>query len=136
MPGSHRSSDPCRTASRRPAQTIERDPVRQPRCETDDGLDRGGVGDLHRDRSAHRESEQERPLGADRVDRRTGIFDAPVQALPRLDPIADLGERELAELWGEVRGEPFERRTPRAGDLVVLASVHADDRRGRVVAAR
>ena len=43
------------------AQRLQREPVRNPRRETDHGLDRRLDGGLDRDGAAHGEPEQERP---------------------------------------------------------------------------
>ena len=88
----------------------------------------GSLGRLHRDRAAHREAEQQRPRRAGLADRGARVLDAPVEPLPRLDPVAHLGEaRAPGSCGASRRDEPLERRAPGSLDLAALAAVHADD---------
>ena len=90
-------------------------------------LDARVVGGRDRDRAAHREADEQRPLAAGRRDRRARVLDAEVELPPRLDPVAHLGEAELGKRGASVRDEPLERRAPGARHLAGLAAVDADD---------
>ena len=90
MPGSGRSSDPCSTASRRPRSGSSESRSGNHGARPTHGLDGRLVRDQRRDGAAHREAEQQRPLRADGVDRRARVLGAPVEPVPRLDPVAHL----------------------------------------------
>ena len=62
------------------------------------------------------------------VDGRPRVLDALLQAPPRLDPIADLGEGGLWKPGSEPSHQPLERCAPRPFDLIRLAAVDADNR--------
>ncbi len=91
------------------AQRLEGEPVGNPRREPEHAFDPWVVCDRDRHRAAHREAEQERALGVDALDRRLRVFDARVEAVPRLDPVLDLREAKLREPRREAR-----RRATRA----------------------
>src|SRR5207244_1325222 len=97
--------------------------VGNPRAEPENHLDTRLVRGRDRDGAAHREPEQERPLAAELLDRGPGVFDAPVQPLPGLDPVAHLAEAKPGMLRREPPREPLERRAPRPGHLGALAPV-------------
>ena len=81
----------------------------------------------HRDGAAHREAEHERPFRHESVQRRLTVGDAEVEAPPRLDPVAHLGEADVWKPRREPLDEPFDGRAPRALDLGAAAAVHAED---------
>ena len=130
MPGSQRSSEPWRTSSRRPRSGSSDEPVGDPRREADARVSTdGSSAACDRDGAAHREAEQERPRRADRVDRRARVLDAPVEPLPRLDPVAHLGERELPGTRGASRPTSHSSEALHVPSTSPrLAAVHADDR--------
>ena len=129
MPGSQRSSEPCRTSRSAPLERVERELVRDPRRKAHHPLDRRLVGGGDRDGTSHREAEEQGSLGTDLSNRGACILDAQVELPPRLDPVSHLGERQAREPRSQPADEPFERRAPGSLDLVRLAAVHADDRR-------
>ncbi len=102
MPGSQRSSEPCRTSRRLPRSVVELEAVGQPRREPEDGLDPGRVGAPHGDRAAHREAEQERPRCAGGGDRCARVLHTRVERVPRLHPVAHLGEGDRREARRDV----------------------------------
>jgi len=83
-----------------------------------------------RDRAAHREPDEERPLAACRLDRRERVLDTEVEPLPGLDAIAHLCEPDLGERGGEPADEPLDGRTPGSRHRCRLATVRADDTEG------
>jgi len=110
-----------------PAKRGERHLLGQPRSEPDDHLDRGLVGAYDRDRPAHREAHQQGPRRPDRPDRLAGVLDARIEASPRLDPVAELGEAKTGKTRREAVDQPFERGAPGAVDLGPLTAVDTDD---------
>src|SRR5205085_1476731 len=92
------------------AERLEREAVGDPRREPDDGVDGGLVRRADRDRAAHREPEQERPLGTGLAHGRARVLDAPAEPLPGLDPVLDLREAELGEAWRQPADEPLDGR--------------------------
>ena len=112
--------------------------VGEPRREPEHGDDGRVLGRAHRDEAAHREPDEQRPLATGRVDRGAHVLDAHVETVPRLDPVAQLGEAQRRERRRQPADEPLDGRTPRPRDVAALAAVRADDREagGRPVEAR
>ena len=84
-----------RVACPRSGETSRRvgDPRREPERRARRGSSAAAIGDG----AAHREAEQQRPLAAEPLDRRSRVFDAEVEPPPRLDAVADLDEAEAPE---------------------------------------
>ena len=94
-------------------------------------------GDPDRDRASHREPDEQR-RARDEIERGTGVRHARVERVPRLDPVAHLGERQAGEPRRELGRQQLARRAPRAGHRLRRAAVDEDDggRRGFVAQAR
>ena len=96
MPGSQRSSAPWSTSSRRPrsgSRTAGRGATARGRARAStDGSSAAAIATAP---PIEKPSSSVRGR-ADCVDRRPRVLDAPVEPLPGLDPVPDLGERELA----------------------------------------
>ena len=107
------------------AERLERQPVGDPGGESQNGLDPRLRRGLDRNRTAHGEADQERALRRCLPDCRPRVRDAPVQALPGLDPVAHLGEPQLGEGRRQPVDEPLERGAPGPLHLRALAAVHA-----------
>ena len=118
----------------REAAALERGDVElriEPGRERDHRRDGRIVGDVDRDRAAHREAEQRDLRGAGlprRRDRGAGVLDAAVDVPPRLDPVAHLEKGECRMARGESLDEPLDRGAPGSGHLGGGAAVDADDR--------
>ncbi len=106
----------------------EIEPVVQPGCEPQHAGHRRMAGRPHRHSASHREAHEQRSLGPGVLDRRQRVLDAPVDPLPRLDPVAQLDEPEIGEPGCETADEPLDRRAPGTRHLGALAAVHADHR--------
>ena len=106
-------------------EATEVEPVRQPRREAEQRLDAGRIRGERGDGTAHREADQERAWSADFGDCGPDVLLAELEPLPRLDPVANLGEAEFGKAGSKATDEPFERRTPRSLDLGGLAAVCA-----------
>src|SRR5207237_5079159 len=72
---------------------------------------------------------QDRPRRARLPDGGPCVRDAPVEPLPRLDPVLDLGEADLGKAGREPADEPLDRGAPGPFDLAALAAVDTDHRR-------
>src|SRR5438128_1468171 len=114
------------------AQRVQFEAIRDPRCEAEHGLHRGLSGRHDRDSAAHRETEQERTRGVQRLESGTCVVDARVEASPRLDAIFHLAEGQSRKLGCEPAYEPFERRAPGALHLTALPTVEPYDSGGRI----
>ena len=111
-----------------PVQTRHVELRGDPRREPENPFHARLVGDADRDRSSHREPQEHRPRSADLAHGSSRILEAPVESLPGLHAVPDLGEGDLRKSRGQPADEPFDRGAPGAFDLPCLAAVHADDR--------
>ena len=106
-----------------PGESSEVEPVGEPRRQAEHALDGRRVGRKRGDGAAHREADEQRPRRRDLRDGLADILFAEVEPLPRLDPVANLGERERGKPGCEPADEPLERGAPRPLHLGRLAAV-------------
>ena len=107
IPGSQRSSVPCSTSSRRPARGARSSRSCSQGASPSTPVTDGWPAAPHRHSASHREAHRQLRFGPGVLDRRQRVLDAPVDPLPRLDPVAQLDESEI----GEPGRENAERRS-------------------------
>ena len=101
--------------------------VREPGRETEHADDTRMGRSHRRDRTTHRESDDEGPPSPGGLDGRERVLDTQIEPVPGLDPVPHLGEAQRRELRREPSDQPLERRAPGAGNLRCLAAVRTDD---------